>query len=165
MSAVTVSWKFSKQGLFLPKLKKAVNNADFLNDIGQEYLKRVEKYVPKDTGTLRESGRISNIDVADARFYVTWDTDGMPGGANFPDAIRKGGGYAHYVYEGEVYGPNEFKNGGWHSPTETKEPEGRPMTYHTPGTQDHWDVPFRRGGSEYKEYRKACKDILKGYVK
>lgn len=50
--------------------------------------------------------------------------------------------YAHYIYEGEIYGPNYPKreNGvivSWSSPPK-KHPTGRMMQYHGLGSR-HWD--------------------------
>lgn len=67
-----------------------------------------------------------------------WYPDGLDGGE-----IEWNTPYAHYLYEGEIYGPNiPIKDGegnliGFFSPPK-KEPTGRPLTYHTPGTTDHW---------------------------
>nr|DAS98266.1 MAG TPA: Minor capsid protein [Caudoviricetes sp.] len=59
--------------------------------------------------------------------------------------IRQLGPYAHYLYAGEIYGPNipVKENGvivGWWSPP-SKTPTGRPLTYDTtknPLAGSHW---------------------------
>lgn len=50
--------------------------------------------------------------------------------------------YAHYQYEGKVYGPNVplANDGGFYSPTAPKYPTGRTLTYHgAPMRGPHWD--------------------------
>ena len=85
-----------------------------------------------------------------------------------PEYIRYNGPYAHYVYEGEVYGPNiPITQGGvivgWRSPPlgkGSKTPTGRRMEYtheYHPLATAHWDKvametqldPFTQ---EIKEY-------------
>jgi hypothetical protein len=67
-----------------------------------------------------------------------WYPEGISGGVIEWNAI-----YSHYMYAGEVYGPNiPIKDAdgnvtGWWSPPH-KEPTGRQIAYHTPGTMDHW---------------------------
>lgn len=50
--------------------------------------------------------------------------------------------YAHYQYEGKVYGPNIplANDGGFYSPEAPKHPTGRDLTYHgAPMRGPHWD--------------------------
>jgi hypothetical protein len=69
------------------------------------------------------------------------------------DYIEWNAPYAHYLYEGEVYGPNipirdaEGNITGWYSPP-SKHPAGRPLTYHTAGTGDHW---FEKAKQQHKD--------------
>lgn len=69
------------------------------------------------------------------------------------DYIEWNAPYAHYLYEGEVYGPNipikdeEGNITGWWSPPK-KNPTGRPLTYHTAGTGDHW---FEKAKEQHKQ--------------
>lgn len=70
--------------------------------------------------------------------------------ANFPEGVYGGvleynTPYAHYLYEGQVYGPNipikdsEGNITGWFSPPgQAKHPTGKKIQYHEPGTADHW---------------------------
>ena len=81
-----------------------------------------EPYVPFDTGVLANSVEVT----AEG---ISYNTD-----------------YAHYVYEGEVYGPNlqivdkETGEIVWRSPKgKSKYPTGRLMTYTNPLATRHWD--------------------------
>lgn len=70
--------------------------------------------------------------------------------ATFPEGVYGGvleynTPYAHYLYEGRVYGPNipikdsEGNITGWFSPPgQAKHPTGKKIQYHEPGTADHW---------------------------
>lgn len=83
--------------------------------------KHMKKYVPEDTGILASS-------------YTTK-----------PWEIEYTQPYAHYQFEGEVYGPTYpiYSGGvltGWYSP-EKKYPTGRKLQYTKPLAQDHWDKP------------------------
>ena len=103
------------------------------------------------------------MDNADARVYITWDA--KTGSADLPEFINKEDGYAHYIYEGVVYGPNRLnKDGLWYSAADEKTSENRPMTYHMMGTQDHWDSVIQRGGVEYQDYRDVIKDKLRSML-
>lgn len=94
-------------------------------------------FVPRESGALRESMRINEKS-------ISWG---------------QGLEYAHYQYEGEVYGPNLpiMRKGvivGWYSrPGVPKSPTGRELGvrgeyrgwlfgYTTPGTKHHWDKEF-----------------------
>lgn len=162
MSDVTISWKFKKTGLD-SQIKKAAEDSTFLDWLGQETLTTVNWHVPLRSGTLRESGKIDRVDSADARVYITWDA--KTGSADLPEFINKEDSYAHYIYEGVVYGPNRLnKDGLWYSAASEKTSENRPMTYHMMGTQDHWDSVIQRGGVEYQDYRDVIKDKLRSML-
>lgn len=98
----------------------------------------INQFVPKKSGALRRSAIVTYKS-------ITWGR-GLP--------------YAHYQYEGEVYGPNIpiIKEGtivGWRSiPGMQKYPTGRELGipgewmgwkfgYTTPGTHHHWDEYFK----------------------
>ena len=99
----------------------------------------INAFVPKENGALRRSTIVTHQSISWGR--------GLP--------------YAHYQYEGDIYGPNFpiIKGGrivGWYSkPGMTKHPTGRKMSayvgndwlgyhfgYSEPGTEHHWDVKF-----------------------
>ena len=98
-----------------------------------------EEYVPYDTGKLSDRGT-----------YYT--ADGVHYGVGIP--------YAHYVYEGIVYGPNisyiDKKTGElkWTSPVSPKHDTGRAMTYQLDGhpkATSHWDeAMLREKGDEFR---------------
>lgn len=70
--------------------------------------------------------------------------------ANFPEGVYGGvleynTPYAHYLYQGQVYGPNipiKDSDGnitGWFSsPGQAKHPTGKKLRYHEPGTGPEW---------------------------
>lgn len=121
-------WKYSR---WQKKFASHFNQPNVRIAIHQVYADMSKKYVPYKTGALRSSVRVT-------KNYIRW------GGAT--KKVR----YAHYMYEGVVYGPNipiyEGKGDkrtfvGFRSPRGegSKHPTGEHITYHTPGTRDHWD--------------------------
>lgn len=94
----------------------------------QQFAKYCEPYVPKESGTLAQT-----VDIT-------------------PNAVEWKQPYAHYQYEGEIYGPNipirdkatGMIVGYFSQPGVKKTPTGRPLTYSkevNPNATDHWDVP------------------------
>jgi hypothetical protein len=94
--------------------------------IHQLLAKMCQPYVPMDTGLLVDSGQA------------------------FPEYVSYAGPYAHYMYMGEIYGPNYPKFDsqgniiGWWSPPGkgTKYPTGRQFEYGAdkhPLATHHWD--------------------------
>ena len=83
----------------------------------------MDKYIPRYEGNLRK-----NVDLSD------------------PTKIVYNSPYAHYQYEGKLYVMDNGK-GAYYSPTYgfwsdkgvTKTNSGKPLTYHTAGTGDHWN--------------------------
>lgn len=108
---------------------------------------------------LKEAQKLLNLQVkADCEPLVPFQQGYLRGSAHFPDGVYGGvlqydGPYAHYLYQGEVYGPNipKFDDEGhligyWSPPK--KNPTGRPLTYHTEGTGDHW---FEKAKEQHKD--------------
>ena len=96
--------------------------------------------------------------VADCEPFVPFQQGGLREKIEYPEGIYGGEieyntPYAHYMYEGKVYGPNipirdEAGNvTGWYSPP-NKRPTGRSLTYHTAGTGDHW---FEKAKQQHKQ--------------
>ena len=122
------------------KLLALIGDDDVKRGVCEIIGERANKYVPMNSGALRESMRVDSDS-------ITWG-DGLD--------------YAHYQYEGEVYGPNlpitqEGEITGWYSlKGMTKYPTGRTLGmpgewrgwkfgYKTPGTTHHWvDEMLRR---------------------
>ncbi len=115
------------------KLLKIIGNDTTRKGVNQIIAELTEPYVPKKSGTLRESLKVG------------------------PKVIIYGSGlaYARYQFMGEVYGPNlPITSGGiivgWRSiKGDTKVPTGRELGipgewrgwkfgYTTPGTKHHW---------------------------
>ena len=81
----------------------------------------------------------------------------------YPDCVHYKSPYAHYQWEGEIYGPNFpiYEDGvfaGWRSPKgESKHPTGRELNYsgdQHPLATSHWEQAMMAAkGDEF------CKDI------
>ena len=97
--------------------------------------------------------------------YIPFQQGALAGSVHYPKGIAGGeiawGGtaydvpYAHYQYEGIVYGPNipEYDDSGniigyWSPPN--KKPTGRKLQYHPKGTErgDHW---FEKAKEQHKD--------------
>lgn len=108
--------------------------------VDQEVIRACDDKVPFETGTLKNSALTASAIGAGLVVYAT--------------------PYAHYMYMGEVYGPNIpiYEAGelaGFFSPKgQAKQPTGRKLAYAgAPQRGDHW---FARAMAEHK------KDILAG---
>lgn len=110
---------------------------------------------------LKEAQKLLNMQVvADCDPLIPFQQGALRNSVNYPQGIYGGEieyntPYAHYMYEGEVYGPNipirdaEGNITGWYSPPK-KNPMGRKLTYHTPGTTDHFfEETKRQHGSDW----------------
>ena len=98
---------------------------------------------------LKEAQKLLNEQVvADCDPLIPFQQGALRNSVNYPQGIYGGEieyntPYAHYQYEGIVYGPSypiRDSQGniiGWYSPPK-KNPTGRKLTYHTPGTTDHF---------------------------
>ena len=97
----------------------------------------------------REAQKLLNLQiVADCDPLIPFQQGALRSSVNYPkglygDEIEWNTPYTHYQYTGEIYGPNiplRDSGGntiGWYSPP-VKHPIGRKITYHQPGTTDHW---------------------------
>lgn len=120
------------------KLLQMLNDKRVLVEVNTRIKDAINKFVPKKTGALRESARVTSN-------MIAWG---------------EGLSYARYQYGGEVYGPNHpiMRGGtivGWYStPGVQKHPTGRELGipgywkgwkfgYTTRGTHHHWDQYFR----------------------
>ena len=98
---------------------------------------------------IRTAQRLLNLQVAaDCDPYIPFRQGQLRNSLTYPQGVYGGelewnAPYAHYQYTGIVYGPNiPIRDAGgnitgWYSPP-SKNPTGRPLTYHTAGTGDHW---------------------------
>ena len=136
MSLISLDWletRYSDRTREL--LDMLSNDPTVLTHINQIIGTALNQFVPMQTGVLRESMYADSIG-------VHWNTP-----------------YAHYQYEGEVYGINfpirvDKTIIGWRSkPGVRKSPTGRELGvpgvlddwtfgYSTPGTMHHWDAPY-----------------------
>lgn len=108
---------------------------------------------------VKEAQKLLNMQiVADCDPLIPFQQGALRNSVNYPDGIYGGmieynTPYAHYQYEGEIYGPNIpiYDGGGnlagFFSPSK-KNPTGRPIQYHTPGTTDHW---FEKAKEQHKD--------------
>lgn len=157
---ITPKWGKSKLEY---KLRKLCNDRENLREVHRIFAEECESFVPIDTGTLRQSVFVSYKE-------VRWSAYG-----------EDGRNYAHYVYEGQVYGPNYWvpieriehddtydydENGewGWRSPKgQPKYPTGKKMKYQNPKASSHWDkVMLERRGRLFKN---RVERYLKGRLK
>ena len=104
-------------------INRLVDNPRVGIKMAETTAKFMRKYVPEDSGTLADS-------------YITR-----------PWEIHYLQTYAHYMFNGKVYGPNLpiTKGGavlGWYSiKNATKYPTGKPLQYTKPLATAHWDRP------------------------
>lgn len=109
----------------------------------------------------REAQKLLNEQiVADCDPLIPSQQGALRNSVNYPDGIYGGvieynTPYAHYQYEGEVYGPNipiydtQGNITGYWSPP-NKKPAGRKLQYHPEGTErgDHW---FEKAKAQHKD--------------
>ncbi len=119
------------------KIRQHIGNVDINIDT-----KRIDR-------NFKEAQKLLNMQVvADCDPLIPFQQGTLRNSVNYPQGIYGGEieyntPYAHYQYKGEVYGPNipikdaEGNITSWYSPPK-KNPTGRPLTYHTSGTGDHW---------------------------
>ncbi len=129
------------------RIRQHIGNVDINIDT-----KRIDR-------NLKEAQKLLNMQVvADCDPLIPFQQGALRNSVNFPSGIYGGEieyntPYAHYQYEGKVYGPNipirdaEGNITGWYSPPK-KQPTGRKMEYHTPGTGDHW---FEKAKEQHKQ--------------
>lgn len=110
-------------------------------------------------GNMKEAQKLLNMQViADCAPLIPFQRGALRSSVNYPQGIYGGEieyntPYAHYMYEGEVYGPNiPIRDAGgnitgWFSPPK-KHPTGRPLQYYTAGTGDHW---FEKAKEQHKQ--------------
>lgn len=100
---------------------------------------------------LKESQKLLNMQVvADCDPLIPFQQGALRNSVNYPQGIYGGEieyntPYAHYQYQSVVYSPNipikdsEGNITGWFSPPgQKKQPTGRTLQYHTPGTTGKW---------------------------
>lgn len=108
---------------------------------------------------LKEAQKRLNMQIVDdCASLVPFAQGTLRNSVNYPQGLYGGeiaydAPYAHYMYAGEVYGPNipckdaEGNITGWYSPP-NKNPTGKPLAYHAPGTDSHW---FEKAKSLHKQ--------------
>lgn len=132
------------------KLQSLLADKEVRRQIHQAYANRTEKYVPLDTGALRESVQVK------------------------PGSVSWRIPYAHYMHEGQVYGPNipilmkydsadnqAYAVGFWSPPGKRKHPTGRPLKYYTPGTGSHWSTKVMENYVDKMGFQREATQILK----
>lgn len=100
---------------------------------------------------LKECQKLLNMQiVADCNPLIPFQQGALRNSVNYPQGIYGGEieyntPYAHYQYQSVVYSPNipikdsEGNITGWFSPPgQKKQPTGRTLQYHTPGTTGKW---------------------------
>lgn len=139
-----VSVDTSQLGVILQqKLEQVVNDAATRLAVHNTLAKMCDPYVPMQTGTLAQTTRIT------------------------PEGVTYTQPYAHYQYEGQVYGPNIpiVQDGvivGWFSrPGQKKEPTGAQINYSKelhPLASAHWDKAMLRDKRE--QFEKEVTEIV-----
>lgn len=109
--------------LNIPKHLAKIRDAKYWKFAASEWHRLYRRYVPFKEGILYNQVRIS--------------------GGKEEGVIEHTAPYAHYMYEGMVYGPNYpiVQAGvvvGYYSPKAPKHPTGRRISYRGTGTR-HWD--------------------------
>lgn len=109
----------------------------------------------------KEAQKLLNMQiVADCDPFIPFQQGALRNSVNYPEGIYGGvieynTPYAHYQYEGEIYGPNipiydtQGNITGYWSPP-NKKPTGRKLQYHPEGTErgDHW---FEKAKKQHKD--------------
>ena len=123
-----------------PLLDELENDDTTMLEVANLFAKMCDPYVPFLEGVLSQSG-LAQVQPR----LVTYGNDSVP--------------YAHYMYEGEIYGPNipikeDGEIVGWFSPKDKpKQPTGRQMSFSTdyhPRATAHWDkVMLQEKGDEF----------------
>lgn len=124
---------------------------------------RIDRNVPRAQEALNKQI------VADCDPYVPFSQGGLRDSVRFPEGVYGGkieyaAPYAHYQYEGTVYGPNlpQYDGAGniigWASPPK-KYPTKRKLQYHTHGTTGHWLDPAKK--AHLKDWKKTVEDAFK----
>ena len=127
------------------------------NHVGNVHIKFDTKRI--DSNLKEAQKKLNEQIVEDCIPLMPFQQGALVESVSFPQGIEGGEikwgnrnvPYAHYLYMGEVYGPNiPLKDAqgniiGWTSPPK-KSPTGRRLQYHTPGTSDHW---FDRAKQEH----------------
>lgn len=122
------------------------------NKVGDVHIHLDTKRI--DASIQEAQKRLNEQVVADCEPYVPFRQGALRGSVGFPkgiygDEIEYNTPYAHYMYVGEVYGPNiPIKDAqgnliGWISPPK-KNATGKPLKYHTPGTSSKWFEEAKR---------------------
>lgn len=123
-----------------------------------------------DKGTREAQRKLNEQIVRDSEPYVPFQQGALRNSVKYPDGIYGGQieydtPYAHYMYRGEVYGPNIPQKDaagniiGWRSPKgKAKYPTGRPLQYHHPGTGSQW---FEKAKQKHlPDWVKLVKDTI-----
>lgn len=116
------------------------------NHVGSLHIKFDTKRI--DSNLEKAQMKLNMQVVADCEPYVPFRNGALRSSVRYPQGITGGEieyntPYAHYMYMGEVYGPNiPIKDAqgnitGWISPPK-KSPTGKRLQYHTKDTSDHW---------------------------
>lgn len=132
-----------KDEQILGKIERLIED-DVMTEIHNLFAKIINPWVPMDEGVLSQTTEIT------------------------PDYVRYIQPYAHYMYVGEVYGPNIpiNENGeiiGWFSPPgQKKHPTGRPIQYNKekhPLATKEWDKVAMQ--SQLSSFEEQVKEILR----
>ena len=137
-------------------------NPRVMKQIAEKAIDLINPYVPEDSGALRES---AHVIYHEKQVQIVW-------GDNLHRSNRKvpTNAYAHYQYEGVVYGPNfQVTIDGkrvWRSPKgKPKYRTERELSYRSPGARKHWTEVIKRGTSEFKQLVDYAEPLVKKEVR
>lgn len=140
-----------RTGAVRKRLLAVMSDKETMREVHQKLKKFVERFVPMDTGNLRDHARA------------------LPSGVVYETP------YANYQYQGEVWGPNTpiIKDGkiiGWEdTPMSAKHPMNRKFRktpvvwkgwrfgYKTPDTTHHWMEEAFKGGGKARFSKQATR--------
>ena len=129
------------------KIIALTKNPYVLKQIADEAIKIITPYVPKDSGALQKS---AHVIYHEKQVQIVW------GDRNVNTRETATEKYAHYQYEGVVYGPNIPMriNGAmeWRSPKNKKKYRKSPtqyLVYKSTNAKRHWTDVLKRGTKEF----------------
>lgn len=131
----------------IKKLISLTKNPAVLKRIGEKAIELVTPYVPADSEALQKS---AHVIYHEKQVQLVWGSKLKGANGNATED------YAHYQYEGEVYGPNipirvDGIIVGWRSSKGkgSKYATGQNINYTSSNAIPHWTEVITRGGSEF----------------
>ena len=137
-------------------------NPNVLRQIAKRAIDILEPFVPVDSGALRKS---AHVIYHEKQIQIVWGDNTV--GSNGAPTHK----YAHYQYEGKVYGPNipiliDGEIVAWRSPKrKSKYLTGRRLKYSSPTARSHWTNEIKRGTPGFEKLIEYAEPLMKKEVK